>query len=430
MLPGPNVPSKRPWPKWLQWLPFLIMLTLVLAGFGFGISRSGDGPDAADAKVLWWLDAKAAYSGDQAPRSWVTDQVMTLTVPGGVTGYGLARGEKRWTVPLAGTVCAASEQPSGGRIAIVHGLKDCNAITLIDLAGGKAVWTRPLPGRVHDPQSAKDQVAISGTTVMVLRGYDGITAMRSRDGRAMWRKRTLAPHCVFTRLAGGAAVLTEQYCKNGTHTVHRLDPAKGVSRWSHALTGDARLTGVLSTSPAVIVVDGKEVIALDDAGAATLRIPQDSSFGVRCDIAEVAWCRGAVVNGTRVFLRVPGKGDDVLGPSSISAYDVANGQRLWESDGSSSRTLIPVGFDGSDLIAAYPKTSGKKGYSDKPNAVVRIDPSNGRTSSSILDIPASLTGVDQMIEYHARPHYAGGRLYLVRDGRAKDPAVVALGVPA
>lgn len=417
-------------------IPLAVMAAVVLVFVlivRFVLVDDEEGPSGPKGDLLWWLDAKAAPLEPHQPTAWPSGDLLAVAAGRQVAGYGIADGKKRWAAPLPGDICATSREMADGRIAVLlgSGAAECDRVQVFDVRHGKAVWQRTLP-RWDSSGDKETQVVIADGAVAVQRQSEGVTAFRLRDGKPAWRRAGLFKGCLYSGIGGGAALVAELECGGGTwQAVQLLGTGDGRPRWTHRLGEDIAMTGVFSTNPVVLGVgesfDVEQLLMLNKAGAPVRRMKVGDAGGVRCEIGEVTWCDGIVVDGTTAYLRAK-KGD--FDPSAIAAYDLTSGRRLWESDVSERAELVPVGVHDGRLIAAHPPIPGRKrGWSGQPSRVLAIDPRTGK-ATDLMWISESMSGIDEMIRSAARLYWADGRFVLLRHGPRPDskPALAAFGV--
>ncbi|MFI0372378.1 PQQ-binding-like beta-propeller repeat protein [Actinomadura sp. 1N219] len=432
-------PPSKGWGKWrLLYLIFpafmIFVAVMIVRSVVFGGEKAGP-----EGELLWWLDAKAAPLQPHGPTGWPSGDVFAIAAGRQVTGYGIADGKKRWTVPLPGDICATSTQMASGRVAVLHGGggDKCDRVQVVDVQHGKAVWQRPLP-RWDSSGTKATQVVIANGAVAVQRQNEGINAFRLRDGKPLWQRIGLFGGCLYSAVGGGQALVAEQKCGGGASgAVQLLGAADGRPRWTRPLGDGIGVTGIFSTNPVVVGIgddfDGQttQVLMLDKSGAPAGRVKLDKYSGqrpIRCAGEDVTRCDGIALNGTTVYLRA--KTDD-FGPQKIVAYDLTTGRSVWTSEVTDKAELVPVGFHGGRLIVSHPPIPARKrGYSGDPSAVLALDPRTGK-STELMTIPKSMTGIGAMIQSEASLHWADDRFILLRHGPrpGNGPVLAAFGLP-
>ncbi|MGI5164028.1 PQQ-binding-like beta-propeller repeat protein [Spirillospora sp. CA-253888] len=410
-----------------------VLIVLLVGGVLTIVSLTGT-DDRPYAKLHWWLEGSKVAAGDGLDTgSWLAGDVLAVAARDGLTGYEAATGARRWTVSVPSGLCGTSAQPARGLVALSAGAS-CDRLAVVDLARGTVVRRWTLPG--GKKAGAEAQVAITNDIAVVHRA-DGAHAYRLGDGRPAWRRAGLAPGCAITKIGGGAALLAEQRCgASRAASVHRVDPRTGRARWSRPLPGGTEVRAIVSAAPAVLGLGrGAEVdriVALDERGAEQRSLAVHSENAVHCDAVHVAWCRGAVLDGATLYLRVGEPGDDSFSTTPISAVDLSRGGGVrWRAAGPDRVELVPVAVEGGRLIAAHPVVPPRRrGYAERPSEVVALDAVTGR-SAPLLEISTRQTGVGDMIAGRARLHYGGDRLLLVRldAGRGREPGAAVYGPP-
>ncbi|MFC5744083.1 PQQ-binding-like beta-propeller repeat protein [Actinomadura rugatobispora] len=385
------------------------MLVLLLLPAGFGLVHAL----VRDDSLLWSLDGRTiGQGGSVRPTTWATGPTLAITRARDVTGHDAATGDPRWTVPLSGTVCAASARPAGDRVAVQFGQKGrCEQVAVIDLRAGTKVWERPIgAGR-----SGSGQVVIGEGTVVVDRLY-GVSAFRLDDGRPLWSSE--GADCAFKGLVGGPVLLAGRSCDRGrARRVHRLDPGSGRLLWSYDVPPGYAVGAMLSSRPAVIGLrsgDGASerpwrFVVLDASGRQVTSLDA-GRFAVDCTIVvqDPTRCTNVVVTGDTLYVRrdgrPPAKG---FRAAPVVAFDLATGRIRWSTRNPDGNHLFPIAMDGARLVAAQPRTAGEGG---DPPRLVAVDTATGATS-----IMGKLTGeADFRLRTATDRQYATGRFFLTK----------------
>lgn len=374
---------------------------------------------AGDGAPLWTLDGRTISGGDfLKPRIWAAGPTLAITRATEVTGYDAATGERRWSVPLSGRVCAASPRADGDRVAVQFGpgRQRCDRIAAVDLKSGRKLWEQPMPTaeRVRE-----GQVVISGGVVVVDES-SATAAFRLADGEPLWNRDSRGADCAMKGLASGPALVAGFSCdgdRGKARRVDGIDPDSGRSLWSYVVPQGYSVATMPSSRPVVLGLkrDGSDkertqYVVLDESGAQITSIDVTGRFSVRC-YQDPNRCNNVVVSDDSLYIRTnagPVKDEKERTFAPIVSFDLATGRARWSTENPDGNHLFPIGMDGGRLIAAQPKTGRYKNRGRRPR-LVSVDPASGRTSvmwefSRKADF-ALRSGSDRL--------YANGRLFLV-----------------
>ncbi|XVQ06331.1 PQQ-binding-like beta-propeller repeat protein [Spirillospora sp. CA-255316] len=395
----------------------LAVALVVLLVIGFGLFK-GVSALVRGGPLLWSLDGRTIGGGGSLrPTTWATGPTVAITRARDVTGYDAATGDPRWTVPLSGTVCAASARPAGDRVAVQfgQGRPGCDRVAVIDLKAGAKVWERTIDAE----RSGGGQVVIGEGVVVVDRLY-GTSAFRLEDGRPLWNADGDGKDCAFKGLAGGPVLVAGQSCDadgGRVRRVHRLDPGSGRLLWSYEAPPGYQVEAMPSSRPAVLGLRHGDrlserpwrFVVLNDSGAQVASLDA-GRFSVDCSVVvrDPTRCTDVVVTGDSLYLRRDTRpATKEFRAAPVVAFDLATGRIRWSTRNPDGNHLFPIAMDGDRLIAGQPRTAGKNG--ERPR-LVAIDPATGATT-----VMWDLTGhADFWLRTVSDRQYAGGRFFLTK----------------
>ncbi|MFD4504040.1 PQQ-binding-like beta-propeller repeat protein [Streptomyces sp. NPDC058457] len=389
-------------------------------------------PADTDSKVLFQVPLPTAKDTTVTAGSWLTDKVYAKSGVARITGYDPDSGAERWTIPLSGPVCRASEHADAdGRTAVVFQPKmpakgstaGCTRVAAIDLNAGKELWAKTI--KSGDVAVNFDNVTVAQQTVAV-GGTSGGAAFDLASGRIRWQPKP-ADSCYDAGYGGGAKLVAVRRCGSGdTGQLHiqTLDPVSGKVLSEYRMTSGIDYASVVSTDPLVVAADVNDsagdgsgfsdVFSIDNrTGALRTRVSTPgSSYAARCDgIYELEKCTGVVVGNDRLYLATEehdGDGDYTK-TNEIVAFDLGTGKQTGQrADAGDNYTITPLRMDGPNVIAY------KNAPYDKGAQVVSIDGDSFK-ETKLLENPA--TTAVKAVETSMSPEYAEvlysqGRLYL------------------
>ncbi|MDT0347657.1 outer membrane protein assembly factor BamB family protein [Streptomyces litchfieldiae] len=340
-------------------------------GDGLVASTSAATSEPAELAELWRSPAVAAAiddAGARATRLWAHDGTVTLVSTAGVRGFGTVDGAPLWEAaapPGAGAPCAAAEGTNAAGIgAVLYLVEDgqadtgCSVLGMVDTTSGELLWWQ----RFARPVAAAD-VTVSVGEQAVTVGLDdtgelaGFRRYAVSDGAELglppqpedgsWAcadgRETLAVRHAGSRLA----VLTR--CASTPElTVYHADT--GELEWTHpASDPEFGFSGILAGDP-VLLLQGNEAVAYAETGEELWRLPLD---GLRTEMSAVA--------GGVLCVR--------SGSAGLAGYDVADGDRLWETELPEGAQLFGVD-DEERLLLGHPADS-------EWLRLTRLDPADG-----------------------------------------------------
>jgi outer membrane protein assembly factor BamB len=393
---------------------------------------------AGAAQELWRIPQSMTPGVQPAGDHWVTDTHLVRRLPGRVVAYDLATGEVAWELPLPGDPaddCPSSQQQSGNRVALLRGAEDgktgCGAVTVLDIATGKEVFTTAIPPIERTEVTTADVPVVIGEFVLVGSRAGGhrfnidtgrhvAVAEEGRcreDAYAVFDDVLVARVSCRERPPGSDVVLSGLRAYNAD-----LDE---LWSWRAPRSGDGPpvVRNVLSADPLVVEVhrssdDTLEILRVDpvtgeSAGLLTRPRGRDGDYLSPCDERGIAHCQQARVAGGRLILTTvpqqvnPGTERAYPGMDSteyrneLVAIDLGTGQEAWRTgivDGRAMH-LVPA-TDGS--IVAYQSANAN----DVPGMLLSVDATIGAVSP-LLPIAAESHEDDELL-WHLRSGIFGG----------------------
>ncbi|TDC53216.1 hypothetical protein E1281_18025 [Actinomadura sp. KC345] len=409
MVPVRVTARRRPW----LWASLAVVLAFLLTARACG---------GGNSTLLWTLDGRTISGGDfLRPTMWATGATLAITRAREVTGYDAATGEVRWSVPLAGRVCAASARPAGDRVAVQfgQGRHRCDRVAAVDLKGGRKLWEQPMPSA---ERVGEGQVVVS-EDVVVVDEVHATAAFRLDDGRPLWDRNSRDVDCAIQGLASGPALVAGQTCdadKGKVRRVEGIDPDSGRAQWRYDAPPGYVVKAMVSSRPVVLGLDGdgpggdrSRYVVLGPSGDQITSIDIAGKSPLLCYRGPHR-CNNIVATGDSLYIRAnvrPVKDEKERTFAPVASFDLATGRARWSTENPGGNHLFPVGMDGGRLIAAQPKTAGgARGQQGEPPRLVSVDPATGKTS-----IMWSLTRKsDFRVRSGADRLYAQDRFFLMK----------------
>ncbi|MFJ2738686.1 PQQ-binding-like beta-propeller repeat protein [Streptomyces sp. NPDC087440] len=316
----------------------------------------------------------------KATGSWLTDTVYVKPGVASISGYDVADGTRRWTIPLPGQLCAASRHTSkDNRTAIAfeavrpRTTKDtvpCTEVGAIDLDAGKLLWSTSVNGgTTDDPKVQFDEVTLSADTVAAS-GDKGGAAWDLADGRELWRPQGNAEDCVDVGYGGGEALVAVRRCgpyENLHWEIQNINSTTGAPLSTFRMPTGFSYPSVVSTRPLVVtsrlrstpgeVADSWDFFSIDERTGrlkAIIPAPRDR-YVVNCTFDEVEGCHGVVVGNGRIYLPTeehPVGTEKFVRTNEIVSFDLARGKPTSDrADAGVRHEMFPLRMDGGNLIA-------------------------------------------------------------------------------
>ncbi|MGW6916691.1 outer membrane protein assembly factor BamB family protein [Kitasatospora sp. NPDC054939] len=340
-----------------------------------GTSGGGSGKYA-----LSWAAPKATTAGSGSLLAvWGTDKVIVRGDTTAIKAYNSGDGKEAWSItPPSGAkeFCTMSYGMNSKKIAAVSmntGDSDCSTIGAVDVANGKLLWSAKISSsRISSPSlSVTDNVIVVGST-------NTFGAVKLTDGSSAWQYTPRDKSCSLFGEAAGSQLVVSDRCYGNTgpkSTLNVLDADTGKANGSPmTLEGNIeRVDKVISDKPLVLEmssgVNGDYLLMLDkdNKPAGKMPVKEAGSDSLRLSGSSEPTTINTV-SGTTLYVQV-----DSAGKSSINAYDLATGKRLWSSTGNAERGLRLIsGTDKEGKVRAI----AMAGYGKEPK-VVQLNPADG-----------------------------------------------------
>ncbi|MET8676928.1 hypothetical protein ABZW18_04785 [Streptomyces sp. NPDC004647] len=400
-------------------------------GSGNGGSTGGTDakPGSVDAELLTKLPLPKVTDIAVAEGLWVTDKVFAKGGVDKIVGYDPTGADKKWEIPLAGSICWASRHVSeDGRTAVLfQGAKatkeksfhGCTEVGAIDLDEGRMLWRHSVAEQGDKVRF--DEVTVGGGTVAA-GGIRGGAAWKLDGGKELWKPKGDG-RCRDLGYGGGRKLVAVRDCGDiGKPEMESrtLNPATGEPTSVFKVPGGIKTVSVASTDPLVIGLDAgddtgagvSDFMAIDDSGkSGTLRgkiATQQGQYAPDCN-TDVEGCRMLAVSEDTLYL--PTKEHkaqaEYRNTNEIFAFDLDGGKAKGKADAGEGQTMIPLRMDKSGKVIAYRKPTWDRG-----GAVVSIDPTSYKQTELLRNPNGSARAESELAPQYNDIVYAGGRLYL------------------
>ena len=227
--------------------------------------------------AAWTVDgAQNAPSLSALTGFWIGTDVVVRGSVDGLHAMKRSDGTSAWDLPTptGGNVCgmsAAADSKTGIGIVVsqgtTSGVGSCDAVSAIDIASGKTLWTKDVSAEFGSPEAgAADYGIASGIAVVDSDQNGSATGVIGLDlgtGTVKWRHSAGCDHRPDAFAVTGGRIALAEACQDQT-TVRVLDaatgdPVPGVTPPSVAGTPHPR---ILSADPLAIADDGSAPKAL------------------------------------------------------------------------------------------------------------------------------------------------------------------------
>ncbi|MFK4543493.1 hypothetical protein RKD29_003089 [Streptomyces tendae] len=392
-------------------------------------------PSDPAAKVLFQVPMPAVSKEDDSvvvSGSWLTDKVYAKSGIAEVNGYDPDKGSKKWTIKLAGPVCAVTRHVTDDdKTVIIHQpamptkaepSHGCTQVAVLDLDAGKKVWTKT----AGDGPISFDNVTISGDTVAA-GSTDGGVAFDLAKGDVLWSPKT-TDTCYDAGYGGGEKLVAVRKC--GSYDARQLniqtiDPKSGKVITEYKMAKGIEYAGIVSTDPLVVAADVgdsagdgsgiSDFFSIDNkTGKLLTRIsaPGDQ-FAARCDsITKIESCNGLAAGNGKLYIATEeheGGGESYSRANEVVAFDLTTGKQTGQrADSGDDYTITPLRMDGGNVIAY------KRPPYDKGGQVVSIDGATFK-QTVLLENPATEAVRDvesSMSPDYSELLYSQGHLYM------------------
>ncbi|MET9656679.1 PQQ-binding-like beta-propeller repeat protein [Streptomyces sp. NPDC006510] len=384
------------------------------------------GRKSGEAKVLWIQKngVDLPRNGADAYGPWIVGDIVVKAMYRTVSGYSVMDGTQKWSLRLPSDVCAAPTQPTAdGQIVIgIEGgaASDefCNTLQMIDLATGKAGWSKSYerPGAWDGLSDVA--MAINGDVLTVGR-TSRTDAFRVRDGKALWGK--LPGNCQPFGFASGPVPIAAASCQteaddHAEQLVQRIDPATGKVRWTYKVKKGWKVDQFYSVSPPVVSLRKGEknwaIAVLNSDGTYRSQLAGGTDdYETRCggDLLtrgkNVDNCLGVAADADTFYMATKPEyvGSDMT--NAVVAFDLDTGKSKWKVAAPAGQTLMPMRVEGGKVLIHMGATKGKGG------GIMSLAPTGG-TLRPVLRHPASAAEVERGFST-PRVAYVNGRSLLM-----------------
>ncbi|WP_405440140.1 PQQ-like beta-propeller repeat protein [Streptomyces avidinii] len=363
--------------------------------------------------------------------SWLTDSTYIKSDLSKIVGYNVVDGGKKWELPLAGELCAATKHVSENKTAVLfrptpstpeNKYPPCTEVGVIDLESGKLVWSGSAKSATGgDKPVSLNTVTLSGKTVAAAGISGGGAAWNLADGKSLWLPKVDGEGCRDVGYAGGEALGAIRKCgQSPNYTLYGqlLDPTSGAPTASYKLSQGIEDASIVSTKPLIVAADvGKtaknatgvsDLFVIDPKGELKARIPLASGdFAGKCGL-DVEKCVNMVVGNGKLYLpSYEHQGQSSSGRTNeLLSFDLETGKQTTDrADAGERYTMFPLRMDGSNIIAY------KNPPYDKGGQIVSID---SRTMKETLLMENPADKVSQRAETQFSPEYSE---YLYHNGK-------------
>ncbi|MDT0346989.1 outer membrane protein assembly factor BamB family protein [Streptomyces litchfieldiae] len=312
--------------------------------------------------------------------TWLLDDAFVRVVPEGLVSYDLETGEENWSLPfeLSEGSCLPSQNVSENRIALLQG-RDCEALTVVDIAAGEEIMTMPLDSEW--PTDTNSSPAILGDTVAVGTGVGSMGFSISQQEK-LWEASS-TDNCKEVAYAVVDDMFISQmgcgWLAEEGGSIRATNEA-GDELWKWDFEGtfeDQPLTvdSVISVEPLVVTATvGEDALA---AGAKRIFVIDESHQEIAvqieydadrymnpCEVNTFLNCwLGQVHDG---FLYLPTSVP--YGDNAVVAFDLSTGQPLYEVPAINGGQIWPFDVQDGKILAYQAASDTLEGM------VVAIDP--------------------------------------------------------
>jgi outer membrane protein assembly factor BamB len=289
-----------------------------------------------------------------------TARLLACSVaPAGVVARSAATGKVAWSVAAGAATGHDPGLAIDGNRAVTAGGRTIRAA---DLTRGSAAWTRTLPaGRLFGRPAAADGIVYAATYGATYTDPQILYAYRASNGAKLWQKESTDLHPlamgsrVYTAESGGQVVSRDGKTGAVLATSEESHPCPGLMSGAGYLVCASNRSAAGDTFPPVTLIDPKTLKVVR-----TLWQPGDKPAG------------GVITSGGILVLRADNAEDPSTG--EWLAFDLRTGDKLWESDGTSSGTgdsAVLVGtrvvwMSQGRLISVDPRKGPQATGADKP----------------------------------------------------------------
>jgi hypothetical protein len=358
-----------------------------------------------------------------APGWWMVDDHMVRVMDYHVVSTDLATGEVAWTFPLDRGKCGVSPQQSNHRIVLMQG-RDCENMTVLDIARGEPVWTTPVPSASTKP-NANNVPVIFGDYVAIA-WTPGGAGWNISEEALVWEPQQTDACRVESYAVFEEAVVEHKECGSFSldgmpgEVTGRDEDGNELWTWSYDAEHEGeplRVDAVLSAEPLVVQVGvGKslervtQLWVIDDAYRKVDRVLafDEEKHLVPCERRDyLNDCPGAVLHDGMLYLA--GSETD----NSVLAFELATGTALWQ--------VKPLGDVGGQVLPVRELNGKILAYQlatyDLPGMVIAIDPETEQ-AEPVMVLPAEHFESEREIlrnvrDFEGRAYWHNNRFFLL-----------------
>lgn len=335
-----------------------------------------------NAKVGWSKTAERPPLDEitaRVPNTWFSGDTVVKTLPDSVKGYDIKGGAEKWSIPITGKSCPASDDVSDNRVAIQFGA-NCELLMAVDISKGTKLWEVPLPIAPGSTASTflYSTVAVSGDIAAIswLHGYAGYKLSTHEQ---VWAP-VPSSNCRDKSYAGGKQLVVSVECGKDVY-VRGIDTTTYKTTWSWQVSAGTELSSIVSTDPVVVGIGATNSLMSDlmylengrQVGHTSLgNGGYEGNYGIHCRIAGEGPCFNFAIVGTTLYtptkLHKAESANSYGQVNEIAAIDLKTGSPLWTAKPDVEGETDVVAIENGKIIAYQ-----KSGYS-KPGGLYALDP--------------------------------------------------------
>jgi outer membrane protein assembly factor BamB len=212
-----------------------------------------------------------------------------------------------------------------------------NVVTALDATNGTRLWRISLPTAYRDAGQMAGGLAVSGNLLFITTGSGEVIALTANKGEKVWQTPLSVPLRAAPTVVGEAV-----YVISHDNRVFALSALNGALLWTHSGI-EENLAPIAAASPAV----GNGAIAVPYSSGEIYVLRASDGRYIWHDTLTSAFSGQDPETTLAAIAAPPVIADGVLyvaGLSSgINAYGLANGQRFWRTELSTSQMPIVAG---------------------------------------------------------------------------------------
>jgi hypothetical protein len=310
---------------------------------GGGQETPAAGP--IDAALAWSTPAPKVSAEDMVlggRGSWITGDTLVRTLDDAITAYRLDTGDEAWSLPLdlSGGDCNASPTASDNRVAVLQG-RDCEALTVIDIAAGEEITTIELDlertgGYVGDTAYP----AILGDTIALGTGTTGM-GFSASTGEQLWASSAEedCPEVAYAVIDD--TFVSRRACgfagDEGGSIRATNEAGEELWEWEYGTRYEGqelKIHSVVSIEPLVVTawmgddIENETIFVIDENHQEiSHRLDYDfDRYRSPCMVNTLSDCKMAVVQDGFLYLASKAYGSD----NAVVAFELSSGNPLYE----------------------------------------------------------------------------------------------------